>query len=119
MQRIKVAVLRGGPSAEYDVSLQSGKCVMDNLSDNCIPTDVFISKDGIWHVDGVPVSIEKVCQAHDVFFNALHGEYGEDGKIQQILDHHGAKYTGSGALSSAIAMNKIQTKKIFEKYGVY
>jgi D-alanine-D-alanine ligase len=62
--------------------------------------------------------MEKIFQGHDVVFNALHGEYGEDGKLQQILDNSNVKYTGSGALASAIAMNKIQTKKIFEKYGI-
>lgn len=118
MQRIKVAVLRGGPSSEYDVSLETGKSVIENLSDNFIPTDVFISKDGIWHVEGVPVKMEKVFQGNDVVFNALHGEFGEDGKLQQILDHSKVKYTGSGALASAIAMNKLLSKKIYEKFKI-
>ncbi len=118
MQRIKVAVLRGGPSSEYDVSLQTGKSVIDNLSDKYIPTDVFISKDGVWHVEGVPVNMEKVFQGNDVVFNALHGEFGEDGKLQQILDHSQVKYTGSRALGSAIAMNKLLAKKIFEKFKI-
>jgi D-alanine-D-alanine ligase len=118
MQRIKVAVLRGGPSSEYEVSLLSGKNVINNLSDKHIPTDVFIDRSGLWHVDGVPVKFEKLFQDHDVVFNALHGEYGEDGKVQQILDAHKAKYTGSGALPSAIAMNKLLAKKIFEKFHI-
>lgn len=118
MRRIRVAVLRGGPSSEYDVSLKTGKNVIDNLPDKYIPTDVFITKDGSWHVDGVPISPQKVFQNNDVVFNALHGEYGEDGKVQQILDHSKVKYTGSKALASAIGMNKILAKEIFIKSGL-
>ncbi|MGB8816127.1 MAG: D-alanine--D-alanine ligase [Minisyncoccia bacterium] len=115
MQRIKVAVLRGGLSNEYEVSLKTGKNVLDNLSDKYIPTDVLIDKKGIWHVDGVPITPAKVFQANDVIFNAMHGEYGEDGKVQQFLDNFGVKYTGSKALASAIGMNKILAKEIFVK----
>lgn len=117
MHRIKVAVLRGGPSAESEVSFKTGKSVLDSLPDKYIPTDVFISKTGDWLVDGVVVSPQKVFQGADVVFNALHGEYGEDGKLQQILDHSQIKYTGSGALASAIAMNKVMAKELFISAG--
>lgn len=115
MQRIKVAVLRGGPSNEYEVSLKTGKSVLNNLPDKYIPTDVLIDKKGIWHIDGVPTTPAKVFQANDVVFNAMHGEYGEDGKVQQLLDQFGVKYTGSRALGSALGMNKILAKEIFVK----
>ena len=88
MQRIKVAVLRGGPSSEFEVSLNTGKNVLENLPHRYIPTDVFISKDGVWHVDGVVVSPARLFQGIDVVFNAMHGQYGEDGKVQQLLDQH-------------------------------
>ncbi len=117
MQRIKVAVLRGGPSSEYEVSLKTGKSVIENLPDKYIPIDVFISKDNIWHIDGVEILPAKLFQGIDVVFNALHGQYGEDGKIQQFLNQHNVKYTGSGALASAIAMNKAMAKEIFKKTG--
>jgi D-alanine-D-alanine ligase len=115
MQRIKVAVLRGGPSNEYEVSLKTGKSVLNNLPDKYISTDVLIDKKGIWHIDGVPATPTKVFQANDVIFNAMHGEYGEDGKVQQLLDQFGVKYTGSKALGSALGMNKILAKEIFVK----
>jgi D-alanine-D-alanine ligase len=118
MQKIKVAVLRGGPSSEYDVSLNTGKSVINNLPSKYIPTDVFISKQGVWHIDGIEVSPVKVAKDTDVVFNALHGEYGEDGKLQQLLDHLGVKYTGSGALASALAMNKVMAKEIFKSAGI-
>jgi len=115
MHRIKVAVLRGGPSNEYEVSLKTGKSVLSNLPDKYIPTDVLVDKKGVWHIDGSPVSSSKVFQGNDVVFNAMHGEYGEDGKVQQLLDHFGVKYTGSKALASALGMNKILAKEIFIK----
>ncbi len=118
MRRIKVAVVRGGPSTEHDVSLKTGKSVLENLGDNYVPTDVFIDKKGEWHIDGVAVKPEKVFRNHDVIFNALHGKYGEDGELQQLLDRFGAKYTGSKALASAIAMNKKISKDIYEKFGL-
>ena len=118
MQRIKVAVLRGGPSSEFEVSLNTGKNVLENLPHHYIPTDVFISKDGIWHVDGVVVSPAKLFQNTDVVFNAMHGQYGEDGKVQQLLDQHKVKYTGSKALASAVAMNKLMTKELYKKAGL-
>ncbi len=118
MQRIKVAVLRGGPSSEYDVSIKTGKNVLDNLPDKYIPTDVIIDKQGDWFVDGIQVAPQKICESTDVVFNAMHGEYGEDGKVQQILDMFGAKYTGSKALASALGMNKVLAKEIFIKYGL-
>jgi D-alanine-D-alanine ligase len=118
MQRIKVAVLRGGPSSEYEVSLKTGKNVIDNLPDKYIPTDVFISKDGSWNVDGVPTTPYKVFQNVDIVFNALHGEYGEDGKVQQLFEKFNVKYTGSKTLASALGMNKILAKEIFLKAGI-
>jgi len=118
VQRIKVAVLRGGPSSEYEVSLKTGRNVLDNLSDKYIPIDVFISKDGNWHIDGAPVTPYKIFENADVVFNAMHGEYGEDGKVQQLMDKFGVKYTGSKALASAIGMNKVMAKEIFRKSGL-
>jgi D-alanine-D-alanine ligase len=118
MQRIKVAILRGGPSSEYDVSLKTGKNVLNNLSDKYIPTDVIIDKKGSWFVDGISTSPQKISDSVDVFFNAMHGEYGEDGKVQQILDGFGAKYTGSKALASAIGMNKVLAKELFKQFGL-
>ena len=118
MRKIKVAVLRGGPSSEYEVSLKTGKQVIDSLPSGYIPIDVFIDRSGIWHVDGAPVEPQKILQTSDVVFNALHGEYGEDGKLQRLLDHYGVKYTGSTALASALAMNKVMAKEIFQSAGI-
>jgi len=111
MQRIRVAVLRGGPSNEYEVSLASGASVLKNLPENYRATDVLIDREGRWHVGGMPTTPGWISRHHDVVFNALHGQYGEDGKVQQLFDALGVPYTASGALASAIGMHKVMTKE--------
>jgi len=116
--KIRVGVLRGGPSSEYEVSLKTGQTVLANLPEKYAPHDIFISKGGDWHVEGVAYDPEDVVKHMDVIFNALHGEYGEDGKVQKFLEHHSVPFTGSGALASSLGMNKILSKKVFKDYGI-
>jgi D-alanine-D-alanine ligase len=117
--RTIVGVLRGGPSNEYDVSLKSGAAVLGALNaEKYEPRDVFISRDGQWHMHGVPVSPEQALRGVDVAFNAMHGEYGEDGGVQRTLDVLQIPYTGSGASASALAFNKHKTKEIAKQLGV-
>lgn len=117
MSRTRVAVLRGGPSSEYDVSLKTGSAVLQNLSEEkYAPQDVLIDKAGVWHMRGCPRSPATILQNIDVVFNALHGEFGEDGKIQKILHRYGVPYTGSGISSSAVCMNKFTTKDVLEPF---
>ncbi|MEK9168124.1 MAG: ATP-grasp domain-containing protein [Patescibacteria group bacterium] len=106
MSKIRVGVLRGGPSSEYDVSLKTGANVLKNLPDKYIGYDIFVSRDGAWHIGGVPVTIGVVTDRVDVIWNALHGAYGEDGKVQGFLEAARIPYTGSGVFSSLFAMNK-------------
>lgn len=119
MQKIRVGVLRGGPSSEYDISLKTGGTVLRNLSvEKYDVRDVFISKNGEWHFRGVPFLPDKIIKQVDVIFNAMHGEYGEDGTVQQILDTFSIPYTGSKAFSSAVGMNKLLTKQSIENYNI-
>lgn len=119
MSRIRVGVVRGGMGHEYDISLQTGGNVLRNISrDAYEPYDILITRDGTWHLNGVPVSVERVGHAVDVVFNALHGEYGEDGKIQQILNSFSIPYTGSTAFPSAVGMNKALAKDCFFRAGI-
>jgi len=118
MSTIRVAVVRGGPSNEYDVSLKTGKAVLDNLPAKYKGEDILISKDGDWHKSGAVISPSYVAKHYDVVFNALHGSYGEDGKIQQLLEHLQVPFTGSTAYSSAAAMNKLVSKDYFREHGV-
>ena len=114
MSKKKVGVLRGGPSSEYEVSLKTGKSVIDNLADRYEVLDIFIDKEGTWHYLGAPITPEKVFKKVDVIFNALHGAYGEDGTVQKLLDTFGVPYTGSTALASAVGMNKVLSKQIYK-----
>ena len=63
-------------------------------------------------------NVIEICRAADITFMALHGDEGENGKIQATFDVAGVKYTGSGYLGSAVAMNKTLSKKLFEAYGI-
>jgi D-alanine-D-alanine ligase len=114
MSKKRVGVLRGGPSSEYEVSLKSGKSVIDCLSDKYEVLDIFISKEGIWHFLGLPIEPKNVFKKVDVIFNALHGAYGEDGTVQKLLEYYNIPYTGSTALASAIGMNKVLSKHVYK-----
>lgn len=120
LKKITVGVLRGGPSGEYEVSLKTGANILKHLGslDHYAAKDIFIDKSGIWHIDGLARSPDRALRGIDIAFNALHGTYGEDGRVQQILESHGVPYTGSNPLGSAIAMNKILSKKYFKENGI-
>ncbi len=108
---VRIGVLRGGPSSEYDISLKTGANVLKHLSETHRPIDIFISKDGKWHMNGLERHPERILKNVDVVFNALHGTYGEDGGVQKILDSHGIPHTSSDGYASATAMNKWITKE--------
>ncbi|MFA7252516.1 MAG: D-alanine--D-alanine ligase family protein [Candidatus Paceibacterota bacterium] len=115
MSKKRVGVLRGGPSTEYEVSLKTGKSVIDNLlPEKYEVLDILIDKAGVWHHQGVPIKPENLFKKVDVIFNALHGAYGEDGTVQKLLDYFNIPYTGSTALASAVGMNKVLSKKVYK-----
>ena len=119
MNVTNVAVLRGGPSTEYDVSMQTGAGVLNALADSKIKTkDIVISRNGDWLLDGFHKTPEHALFGVDVVFIALHGEYGEDGTVQRLLDRFCIPYTGTGAYASAIAMNKELTKDHLKDSGI-
>lgn len=117
MSKLKVAVLRGGPSSEYEVSLKTGTAILNNLdADKYLAVDVLIDKQGVWHERGLPKKPHIILSTKDVVFNAMHGGYGEDGTVQKILDIFRVPYTGSGVSASALCMNKLLTKKALQPY---
>lgn len=114
-----MAVLRGGPSAEYDVSLRTGASVLSALeASGMYVRDIVISRTGQWLVDGFVRQPQAALAGIDVAFIALHGAYGEDGSLQRILEAFNIPYTGSQPYSSAIAMNKILTKEHVAPHNV-
>lgn len=142
-----VAVLFGGTSTEHDVSVNSGLNVVDALDpERYRVTPVYLARAGSWHFgyrpeapslerggepdDAGSVRPEPQLPApddpyeafrsgdHDVVFIALHGPGGEDGKVQGMLELAGVAYTGSGVLASALAMDKVRTKRLLAAEGV-
>jgi len=115
----RVAVLRGGPSEEYAISMETGRGVLSALQQlDYSHKDIVITKKGEWLENGYIRSPEQTLEAIDVVFVALHGTYGEDGQVQRILERKRIPFTGSRALSSAIAFNKELTKHTLAPLGV-
>ncbi|TMR92793.1 D-alanine--D-alanine ligase family protein [Nonomuraea basaltis] len=106
-ERVRVAVLAGGPSAEHEVSLQSAQAVLDALPrDLYEPVAVIIDRQGRW-----PVELRR--DLADVVFPVLHGPFGEDGVVQGHLETLGIPYVGCGVLASAVAMDKVAMRRTF------
>jgi D-alanine-D-alanine ligase len=101
----KVAVLLGGKSAEREVSLKSGGMVLQALRSRGV--DAFAFDPGERGLDAL------IDERFDRAFIALHGRFGEDGTVQGILEWLGIAYTGSGVLASALAMDKLRTKRLW------
>ena len=106
-ERLRVAVLTGGPSAEHEVSLQSAQAVLNALPrERYDPILVVIDRQGRW-------SHELRRGVVDVVFPVLHGPYGEDGVVQGHLEALGLPYVGCGVLASAVAMDKTTMRRVF------
>jgi D-alanine-D-alanine ligase len=106
----RIGVLMGGLSAEREVSLKSGAAVLKALVDRgyrAVGIDV-----------GRDLPEKLAAEGIEVAFVALHGRFGEDGAVQGLLELKRIPYTGSGVLSSALAMNKIFSKVVFSQAGL-
>ncbi|HST44368.1 MAG TPA: D-alanine--D-alanine ligase [Luteimonas sp.] len=110
-----VAVLMGGTSSEREVSLDSGRNVLDALRSRGVDANA---------VDGLP-NLVRELQAQkpgkggfDRVFNILHGGQGENGVLQGMLESLGMPYTGSGVLGSALTMDKVRTKQVWMAAGL-
>ncbi len=125
MSRVRVVVLMGGVSSEHEVSLKSGQRVaqsFDSKKYEIVP--VTIHKNGMWEflAHGSFTFAEAIPRLEqlrpDVIFPALHGPFGEDGRIQGLLDLLGIPYVGSGCAASALAMDKIRAKAVVQAAGI-
>ncbi len=116
--KTRVAVLRGGPSSEYYVSLKTGGTVLTNLPEKYYGLDVLIDLDGVWYLKGKPEAPESILGKVDVVWNGLHGEYGEDGGVQHLLEAHHIPFTGSTRLASALTFSKRLAKQIVTDAGI-
>jgi D-alanine-D-alanine ligase len=147
-EKVKVALLCGGQSAEHEVSLQSAK----NIAEAADPaayekTLIGITKDGRWLWRGaerqgesgshgfllnesnpkticldekalVPFDLSDLKRLFDVVFPVLHGPFGEDGTVQGLLKMSGVPFTGSGVLGSALGMDKVVAKNLLRAEGI-
>lgn len=143
MSKVHVVVVMGGPSAEHEVSLRSGRevllhldqsrysigaVVIDNqkkmyyreVAKTVPPLESFTNpgESSGWKGPYGAGAAEKIWKDCDVAFLALHGSFGEDGIFQGYLDTLGVPYTGSGVYASAVAMNKIASKYIYLQNGI-
>ncbi len=106
----KVAVLMGGPSAEREISLISGRAVLEALRSKGVDAHAF---------DPAQRSLfDLKSEGFARVFIALHGRFGEDGTVQGALEVLGVPYTGSGVMASAVAMDKWRTKLIWDASGI-
>jgi D-alanine-D-alanine ligase len=107
--RLKVAVLLGGDSAEREVSLGTGGQILAALPQH---------KYEAWPVDAAGELMSLMKRRPDVVFIALHGPGGEDGSVQGFLEMLRLPYTGSGVLASALAMDKAKFKRLLHVEGI-
>jgi D-alanine-D-alanine ligase len=107
---VKVAVLLGGSTAEREVSLKSGALVLAALRARGVDAHPF---------DPADKDLEDLIEARfERAFIALHGRFGEDGTVQGVLEWLGIPYTGSGVLGSALAMDKLRAKLLWQACGI-
>ena len=106
----KIAVLSGGTSAEREVSLNSGAAVLAGLREGGVNAHL---------VDPKEVDVTQLkAMGFDKVIIALHGRGGEDGTLQGLLDLIGLPYTGSGVMASAISMDKLRSKLLWQGAGL-
>lgn len=119
MTKTIVGVLRGGTSAEFADSLQTGAAMLQALPSEQYDTrDILIDKSGMWHVRGVPVEPVRALAQIDVILSALHGGVGEDGAVQRILERSGVPFAGSRAHATNLSFDKVRAREAFDAAGI-
>ncbi|HKQ48986.1 MAG TPA: D-alanine--D-alanine ligase [Phycisphaerae bacterium] len=108
-EKLALTVLSGGPSHERAISLQSGQSVAEALRG--LGHDVVVA-------DASPTDFKGLARQVDCVFVALHGQFGEDGEVQKVLERRGLAYCGSGPEACATAMNKYLSKRKFMELGL-
>ena len=128
--KINVAIVAGGNSSEYQISVNSAQQVFSHLDKDRFYPLIVIIRGREWFLqkdessgsaidkNDFSVTLNGKKLTFDVVFNAIHGTPGEDGKLQSYFDMIGIPYTGSGSFSSALSFNKYACKLYLEKFGI-
>lgn len=113
-KKLRVAVLMGGPSAEREVSLKTGRKVLEALDPERYAAFAVEATELL----ADPQAPGRLAASADFVFLALHGSFGEDGTVQGLLDAMGLPYQGSGVLASAAGLQKCFTKALLREVGL-
>ena len=115
-----IAVLMGGRSAEHEISLMSGGAILTALSKRGFPNirAVTVSREHQWSADGSPATFSQALEGVDVALLAFHGEWGEDGRAQALMEWLGLPYNGSRPTASALAMDKPMSRILLREHGL-
>lgn len=101
------------------MSLRTGAAILANLpEERYLAHDIYIDKQGVWHDRGRPTAPERVLRQLDVVLLGLHGEYGEDGEVQKLIERFGVPYAGADSFGSYLAMHKMMSKYKAQEAGL-
>ena len=115
----KLGLIYGGKSYEHDVSIKSKNSFINNINKKYEVSEIYVDKEGNWYKDGkILENIIEYLKKMDIIFPLIHGNIGEDGKLQGLLETFNIKYVGSNTISSALAMDKGFCKIILDKYNI-
>jgi D-alanine-D-alanine ligase len=127
--KLRVGIIIGGQSSEHEVSVISGKCIIEAMDrEKYTPVPIGIDFDGRWRLLSFPLTCDRIDAGEiiegnlkeliDVAFPALHGPFGEDGTVQGHLVCLGIPFVGSGVLGSAIGMDKDVSKRLLRDANI-
>lgn len=115
----KITVIYGGKSFEHDISIRSYKSFVENINKKYQLSTIYVDRDGLWYENNKLMNnVVDFLKEQDVIFPLIHGNIGEDGKLQGLFETFDIKYVGSNTISSALAMDKAFCKIILDKYNI-
>ena len=115
----KLGIIYGGNSYEHDVSVKSKNSFIKNVNKKYEISEIYIDKKNNWYENNKKIdNIIEYLKKFDIIFPLIHGNIGEDGKLQGLFETFNIKYTGSNTISSALAMDKGFCKIILDKYNI-
>ncbi len=101
------------------MSLKTGAAMLANLPESRYAArDIYIDTQGVWYDRGRPTTPDRVLRQTDIVLIGLHGEYGEDGEVQKVLERFGVPYAGTNALGSYLATHKLMSKMRAKEAGL-